>query len=388
MANSQRDGKRNFLIKVYEGDAPDRIGVPTDAAQWEGGTFLTGKPRKEIRRQGFPVIKLPKEKTEAPRPGDRLYIWINKERHGQKTGGGKGLTATAEVAPTPADSTQGVRVVNVLLYSPIGVLNDSHLGVLQHEMFKDIVESRVSKLRYISPGDSDIIDDESGRRLIRDIKQKFPEPPAPPLPPLRVITPSSASEAATAVADSPSVSLNPDEEESVAAGSQSRLRLIEERAGQRPFREAIMKRDGGKCTVTGCRVIQALEAAHLIPYASDHQHRDNPANGILLRADIHLLFDRYLMAINPETMRIWLSDRLLDSAYARLKDKRVRTEAGLDCLRFQYDTATGRRAIPSITRSLDLTAAPSFRSYRRRLVSTAELDPDLRRDDDVGDIAN
>jgi predicted restriction endonuclease len=100
------------------------------------------------------------------------------------------------------------------------------------------------------------------------------------------------------------VSLNPDEEESVAAGSQSRLRLIEERAGQRPFREAIMKRDGGKCTITGCRVIQALEAAHLIPYASDHQHRDNPANGILLRADIHLLFDRYLMAINPETMRI------------------------------------------------------------------------------------
>lgn len=42
-----------------------------------------------------------------------------------------------------------------------------------------------------------------------------------------------------------------------------------------------------------------LEAAHIVPVAE--QGSDDPSNGILLRADLHRLFDNGLMAINPDT---------------------------------------------------------------------------------------
>jgi hypothetical protein len=60
-----------------------------------------------------------------------------------------------------------------------------------------------------------------------------------------------------------------------------------------------------------------------------------------VRADIHTLFDRDLMAINPQTMTLWISDRIKDSVYARLDGKDVKTSAGLGFLRFQYRKATG-----------------------------------------------
>src|SRR5215469_9286622 len=117
-----------------------------------------------------------------------------------------------------------------------------------------------------------------------------------------------------------------------------------------------MVRDGKRCIVTGCRATEVLEAAHLIPYASGHHDRDNPSNGILLRADIHLLFDRSLMAINPETMELWVSSRLGDSAYARLDGKKVRTAAGAAYLSWQYAAARATPAASSSAVAPDATA--------------------------------
>jgi HNH endonuclease len=85
---------------------------------------------------------------------------------------------------------------------------------------------------------------------------------------------------------------------------------------------------------------EVLEAANLIPYASGHAARDNPSNGILLRADIHLLIDRRLLAIDPQTMRVWLSAELRSTAYGRLLNKQIRTEAGREYLRCHYICAT------------------------------------------------
>jgi hypothetical protein len=314
-------GSRNFLVKVNSDAAPGGIGVPTEASQWEGRTFSTEPPRKSIKQRGIPKRNLPPEQAADPRPGDRLFIWINKD------GGGRGLTATADVATiSRTNSRRSIQPINVRLYTPLGVINDTHLDGFPASVFKDIQRSRLKTLRYIRDEDAREIDEAVQRHSISDIvprsdivTHESPPPPAPPPP-----------------------SPPPDDPESVAAGRQAQMSLIEQRANQGPFRDAVMARDGGRCVVTGCRVAEVLEAAHLIPYASGHYERDNPSNGVLLRADVHTLFDRDLLAIDPQTMELWVSDQLQDTAYARLAHKKIRTAAGLPYLRYQYEAATAR----------------------------------------------
>jgi hypothetical protein len=123
-------------------------------------------------------------------------------------------------------------------------------------------------------------------------------------------------------------------------------RLIEERANQGPFRDALMARDKGRCAVTGSRVAAVIEAAHLIPYALGNSDRDDPANGILLRADIHILFDRGLMAVNPLLRIMWIAAELEDTVYAKLKNRSVRTGAAEENLRWHFEWATKDPAMP------------------------------------------
>jgi predicted restriction endonuclease len=74
--------------------------------------------------------------------------------------------------------------------------------------------------------------------------------------------------------------------------------LIEQRQGQAEFRQALMVAYNYKCAVTGCEVRDTLQAAHIVPVSNSGQHRLQ--NGLLLRADIHNLFDRGLLTIDNQ----------------------------------------------------------------------------------------
>ena len=115
--------------------------------------------------------------------------------------------------------------------------------------------------------------------------------------------------------------------------------LIEQRAGQRSFRNALVDRDGGRCAVTRCEVLSVLEACHLIPFANGDPDRDNPDNGILLRADIHLLFDRGLAAIDPMSRELWLAYELAGTDYVRFRvpGERIVTGAAARNLRYHFN---------------------------------------------------
>jgi putative restriction endonuclease len=67
------------------------------------------------------------------------------------------------------------------------------------------------------------------------------------------------------------------------------LRCIAARRGQAAFRAALIDAYGGRCSITGCDAVEALEAAHISPYKGDHTN--DVTNGLLLRADLHTLFD-------------------------------------------------------------------------------------------------
>ena len=62
-----------------------------------------------------------------------------------------------------------------------------------------------------------------------------------------------------------------------------------------------------------------MEAAHIIPYSETENN--HPSNGLLLRADIHTLFDLNLIAINPETMQVRFAPSLRRTSYGEMDGK-------------------------------------------------------------------
>lgn len=100
------------------------------------------------------------------------------------------------------------------------------------------------------------------------------------------------------------------------------LRQIVQRRGQKQFRDALLIQYQGRCAITNCQITDVLEAAHIVPYQGE---KDNePSNGILLRADIHTLFDLDLIGIHSEDGTIHLHPSVVvDSAYEFLEGQPV-----------------------------------------------------------------
>jgi putative restriction endonuclease len=98
--------------------------------------------------------------------------------------------------------------------------------------------------------------------------------------------------------------------------TEARERILAEiarRRGQPKFRARLLSAYGGRCAVSGCRAVEVLEAAHIIPFTGESTH--HVQNGLLLRADIHTLFDRGLLGIDPSNWRIVVHASLLSSEY-------------------------------------------------------------------------
>jgi hypothetical protein len=100
------------------------------------------------------------------------------------------------------------------------------------------------------------------------------------------------------------------------------LRGIAMRLGQPRFRRDLMTAYECRCAVTGCDAEDALEAAHIMPYKGEHTNAVK--NGLLLRADIHTLFDLGLLTINPETYTVALSPALTNTRYKNLAGAKLR----------------------------------------------------------------
>lgn len=100
------------------------------------------------------------------------------------------------------------------------------------------------------------------------------------------------------------------------------LRAIRVRRGQPAFRAALLEAYGRRCAITECAVEAVLEAAHITPYLGELTN--HVSNGLLLRTDLHTLFDCYLLAIEPKTRKVVIANELKGSAYTKICGKVVR----------------------------------------------------------------
>jgi putative restriction endonuclease len=102
--------------------------------------------------------------------------------------------------------------------------------------------------------------------------------------------------------------------------------LIIPRLGQGAFRVSVTDAYGRACAVSHGKVLPALDAAHIKPYSSGGPHA--VSNGILLRRDIHSVFDAGYVTID-EDFRFVVSDRVKSDfnngeEYRRLHGERLR----------------------------------------------------------------
>ncbi len=86
---------------------------------------------------------------------------------------------------------------------------------------------------------------------------------------------------------------------------------------------------GRQCAITQEKAVPALDAAHIRPFAENPVHELN--NGLLLRSDVHRLFDAGYITVTPEH-RVEASRRMKDDFndgdnYLRLHGSEVRVPA-------------------------------------------------------------
>lgn len=97
------------------------------------------------------------------------------------------------------------------------------------------------------------------------------------------------------------------------------------RPGQRAFKLQLLDAYGRQCAVTTEHALPVLDAAHIQPYRG--RDSDHPQNGIILRSDLHRLYDRGYLTITPN-LELEVSQRLRDEfnngkRYYELHGKRI-----------------------------------------------------------------
>ncbi|WP_413658606.1 HNH endonuclease [Paraburkholderia phenoliruptrix] len=99
------------------------------------------------------------------------------------------------------------------------------------------------------------------------------------------------------------------------------MAAIVRRQGQPAFRNNLLRVYGNRCAISGCKVLEVLEAAHIVPYQGPETN--HVSNGLLLRTDLHTLFDLQLLTIEPSATIVVIAAELRSTEYGALHGKKL-----------------------------------------------------------------
>ena len=279
---------RTFFVKIGKAGVPARNVNPRTGADWERGQFIAPKA-KRLNPRGKPKFI----DAKAPQNGDHVYIWVNQADRGG------GLTAVGiieEIKPTDKNITF--------------VLKDVDLFRQPYVTF----ESGPDSSRYFSRGASTVKAYGfllSAHHNRHDQTRELDED--------HVNDINSVLETLGATVDLP-LGFDPSDPVDERRKQES-LRAVRE--GAKSFRDAMMMNWGGQCAITRTSMEPALEAAHICPYGG--VKTNDKRNGILLRADVHRLFDQHLISFvyQGAVLVVRVSTSLAGSEYTKCDGKRI-----------------------------------------------------------------
>lgn len=96
---------------------------------------------------------------------------------------------------------------------------------------------------------------------------------------------------------------------------------INNRKNQNKFRKALLKLYDNRCAISSVSTDVVLEAAHILPHSITGINSSE--NGILLRSDLHGLFDNDLLLIHPIKLSIHIHPSLKHSYYSIYEGKEL-----------------------------------------------------------------
>lgn len=112
-------------------------------------------------------------------------------------------------------------------------------------------------------------------------------------------------------------------------------RQIKARRGQQKFRRQLLSVYESKCCITGCSITHLLDAAHINPHRSINDNK--PSNGLLLRTDIHTLFDLDMLGIHPVELTVHLNKEVNKDNYDLLEGIKVQGAPSREALAIKWD---------------------------------------------------
>ncbi|MEW2912291.1 HNH endonuclease signature motif containing protein [Leisingera sp. JC11] len=297
--------KNRFLLKVNGVlHCPGEICRPANAEEWEGGDVLTPL--------AGPLRAEPGLSQEAPQiqSGDELWIWTHED---DQFGRGWGLTARA-IAGEQKDTGEhlAVPLTNVELLPRKFGFRDLGEGETGSRLLDYARSRRHYQVYLIEDADYDDfirVVEERSARIPEEEQQKY--------------------------TNGRNAAIRRHAEDLLAVSEERRLGLRKLRPHQQRFREAQMERHRGRCVISRSTAPEALEAAHVVPHNGDPVF-EAPDNGLLLRSDLHKLFDAYLWSIHPGSGKVRISDDLKDTGYAKLSGKEVDHKLAPEFLGFHF----------------------------------------------------
>ncbi|NEH83047.1 HNH endonuclease [Rhizobium leguminosarum bv. viciae] len=291
-----------FLLKLncelHLGGAEPR---PAQASQWENICLTFPNPSRIAGGEG-----------QAVKNGDVLLVWAHED-----PGFGSGLGLTAEGTANDVRNDGGTTIAtltNVTLLKPHYKLRGWPGGSSGSSVIDHILSHR--HLRSYELEDVELAE---FRRIIDVFAAK-----------------KKAQLATTQYMSEEEKALEFDRA-AVLDGFERRFTRQEARPDQAKFRAALMQLYKGRCTVSKCGVEEVLQAAHVIPFSEAVAFRNDPRNGLLLRADLHALFDKFLFSIHPKTREVVLASKLQNTSYGQFEGRKIDHFAAKEFLIEHYE---------------------------------------------------
>lgn len=290
----------SFIFKINGNTrCPDGINCPTSIDDWTSGIFFAKRIKSAASKYA--------DGTVGPEPsiGDRVFLWVNENG---KDSRGLGLTARASIeAMAPENGRYRFQISDLTLLKRGISMDQAFASKSSSRIMREMKRYRLERIWALA--DEDLATLETLIAESGGLQQTDKDPIAEALR-------QEAHNIARAVLERKSA-------------------IIKRRPAQAAFRQAAIERHGGRCVFTRTRVPEALEAAHAIPHTGARQF-ERPENSLLLRRDVHALFDLFLLSIEPDTGQIRVSPRLVTSLYARLEARVVEHRLSDAALSFHF----------------------------------------------------